>query len=143
MNFSKQKYIKPKNPDTKYAHSAWSPYRLIIIRDIHAHTCITSLIGLLLQFVFDRQFFFFFFFFCVLEIFCPVIWDCSKHRLLFYRGVRSLPHNECPAYDTKQSDGEVPVMLELWGMWSTPSLPLLPGPLWPRVEAPDRVLSMG
>ena len=27
------------------------------------------------------------------------------------RGVR-LP-NECPIYDTKQSDGEVPVMLEL------------------------------
>ena len=24
--------------------------------------------------------------------------------------------NECPRYDTKQSDGEVPVMLELWGM---------------------------
>ena len=27
------------------------------------------------------------------------------------------PHpNECPRYDTKQSDGEVPAMLELWGM---------------------------
>ena len=37
--------------------------------------------------------------------------------------------NKCPAYDTKQSDGKVPVMLELWGMRSTPSLPLLPGPL--------------
>ena len=34
------------------------------------------------------------------------------------RGVRPLP-NECPEYDTKQSDGEVPVMLELWGMRST------------------------
>ena len=31
--------------------------------------------------------------------------------------------------DTKQSDGEVPVLLELWEMQSTPSLPLLPGPL--------------
>ena len=30
--------------------------------------------------------------------------------------------NECPEYDTKQSDGEIPVMLELWGMWSTLSL---------------------
>ena len=39
------------------------------------------------------------------------------------------PHNECPAYDTKQSDGKVPVMLGLWGIRSTPSLPLLPGPL--------------
>ena len=34
-------------------------------------------------------------------------------------------------------------MLEIWGMWSTPSLPLLLGPLLPRVVAPDRVLSMG
>ena len=51
--------------------------------------------------------------------------------------------NECPRYDTKQSDGEVPVMLELWGMHSTPSMSLLPGPLWPEVVVPDRVLSMG
>ena len=34
-------------------------------------------------------------------------------------------------------------MLELWGMWSTPLLPLLPGPLWPRMVAPDWALSMG
>ena len=34
-------------------------------------------------------------------------------------------------------------MLELWGMQSTPSLPSFPGPLWPGVVAPDRVLSMG
>ena len=34
-------------------------------------------------------------------------------------------------------------MLELWGMRSTPSLRLLPGPLWPRMVAPDRALSMG
>ena len=51
--------------------------------------------------------------------------------------------NECPVYDTKQSDGEVPLMLEQWGMWSTPPLPFLPGPLWPEVVALDRVLSMG
>ena len=48
-----------------------------------------------------------------------------------------------PGYDTKQSDGEVPVMLGLWGIRSTPSLPLLPGPLWPGVVAPDRALYMG
>ena len=53
------------------------------------------------------------------------------------------PSNKCPEYDTKQSDGEAPVMLELWGMQSPPSLPSLPGPLWPRVVASDRVLSMG
>ena len=27
-------------------------------------------------------------------------------------------------------------------MWNTPSLQLLPGPPWPGVLAPDRVLSM-
>ena len=34
-------------------------------------------------------------------------------------------------------------MLELWGMWSNPSLSSLPDPLWPGVIASDRVLSMG
>ena len=38
--------------------------------------------------------------------------------------------NECPGYDTKQSDGQVPVILELWRMWSAPSLPLIPGSTW-------------
>ena len=45
--------------------------------------------------------------------------------------------NECPGYDTKQSDGGAPVMLELWGMWSTPLLSSLPGPLWHRIVAPQ------
>ena len=48
-----------------------------------------------------------------------------------WREVRTRPPlntNECPSYDIKQSDDEGPV-LELWGMWSTPSLLLLPGPL--------------
>ena len=34
-------------------------------------------------------------------------------------------------------------MLELRGMWSTLSSQLLPGPLWLRVVAHERVLSMG
>ena len=50
--------------------------------------------------------------------------------------------NEYPAYDTKQFEGDAPVMHELWGMQSSPLLSLIPGPLWPRVVAPDRVLSM-
>ena len=48
-----------------------------------------------------------------------------------------------PGYDAKRSDVEVQVMLKLWGMQSTPSLPLLPGPLCPGVVAPVRVLSVG
>ena len=48
-------------------------------------------------------------------------------------------------YDTKQSDDDddVPIILELWGMRSIALLPSLPGPLYPGVVAPDRVLSMG
>ena len=48
--------------------------------------------------------------------------------------------NKCPRYDTKQSDGEASI-LELWGMWSTPSLPLLQGS--PGTVAHDRDLSVG
>ena len=51
--------------------------------------------------------------------------------------------NECPGYNTKQSDGEVSVMLGLWVMRSTLSLPSLPSLLCPGVVAPDKVLSMG
>ena len=40
-------------------------------------------------------------------------------------------------------DGEASVMLEFRGMQSTPTLSLLPGPLWPGVVAPNWVLSMG
>ena len=47
---------------------------------------------------------------------------------------RSNQINECPGYDTKQFDSEIPVMLELLGMQSTPSLLLLQGSLWPGIE---------
>ena len=43
---------------------------------------------------------------------------------------RSKTPNECPVYDTKQSDGQVQVLLGLWGIRSTSSLPWLPGLLW-------------
>ena len=56
---------------------------------------------------------------------------------------RDRPPNECPRYDTKKLDGEATVMLEFWGMQNTTSLLSLPGPLRTRVEALDRVLSMG
>ena len=71
----------------------------------------------------------------------PVGWGCIIHRMHLCRGVRSLP--ECLAYNTKQSDGETLIMLELWGMQSTTSLPLFLGSPWHGVVAPDRVLSMG
>ena len=72
---------------------------------------------------------------------CPVDWGCRTLTAPLQRG--KTPPNECPGYGTKQSDGEAPAMLELWGMRSTPSLPSLPVLLWPGVVAPDRALSMG
>ena len=53
------------------------------------------------------------------------------------------PPNKCSGYDTKLSDSEAPVMLELWGMRSTTLLLSLPGPLCPGVVASNRVLSIG
>ena len=46
-------------------------------------------------------------------------------------------------YVTKKSDGEASVILGLGGIWSTPLLLSLPGPLCPGVVVPDRVLSIG
>ena len=53
------------------------------------------------------------------------------------------PTIKCLGHDIKQSDGEVAVKQELWGVWSTPLLPSLPGSVWPGLVAPDRVLSRG
>ena len=69
------------------------------------------------------------------------MWDIKATQMTHLQRGKT-PH-ECPEYDTKQSDGEVPVKLGLWGMRNTPSLPLLSGQLWPGVVAPDRALSIG
>ena len=60
-----------------------------------------------------------------------------------YTDCTSMTPDECLGYDTKQSDGEVPTMLGLWEIRSTPSLLLFPGPLRPGMVTPDRALSMG
>ena len=59
------------------------------------------------------------------------------------QGVTLPTPNECLEYDTKQSDGEDSVMLELWRMQSTPSFQLLIGPLWPGAVVPYRIESIG
>ena len=51
-------------------------------------------------------------------------------RAVEYTDYISATLNESSRYDTKQSDGEASLMLELWEMQSTSSLPSLPGPLW-------------
>ena len=65
------------------------------------------------------------------------------HRMHLCRGMGPPPTMSVLDVTLNISNGEVPVMLELWGMRSDPSLPLLPGPLWPGVVAPDGDLSMG
>ena len=67
----------------------------------------------------------------------PAGWDFKIHRFHLCSGVTQ----RVSWYDTKQSDGEVSVMLELWEMRSTPSLSLLP--LWHGMVAPDKALYMG
>ena len=52
------------------------------------------------------------------------------------------PPKECPCYDTKPSDGVAEIMLALWGVRSTLSLPSLPGQLCPGEAAPDSFLSI-
>ena len=51
------------------------------------------------------------------------------------------PMNEFPGYNIKPFDGEARP-LEIWEIWSTPSLPLQPGLLRPGVAVPDKVQSM-
>ena len=53
------------------------------------------------------------------------IWKLSPGARSLQKGQLTTRRLSCT--DTKISDGETPVMMELWGMWSTPSLPLLPG----------------
>ena len=53
-----------------------------------------------------------------------------------------IPLNGYPIYHFKQSDEGAAAMLELWEMWSTPSLPSHLDPLLLGVVATGRVLSM-
>ena len=94
-----------------------------------------------------------------------LLWGCRTHRLPLYRGVspptiaqsagtveyndcfpqrgKNSPPNEYLEYGTKQPDGEAPVILKLWRMWSTPSLISLQYPYWPGVIAPEKFRSIG
>ena len=70
------------------------------------------------------------------ENICPVSWGCWIHRLLLCRRVRPPTPNVCLRYDTKQSDGNVPVS---FGECRVPlHCPKLTGLLWPGVVAPDK-----
>ena len=58
-----------------------------------------------------------------------LVWGLQNTPTVSLQNGKTL-HNECPGYHTKQPDGEIPVMLELWGMQSTPLLPSLPDAIW-------------
>ena len=79
----------------------------------------------------------------ILSLPSSVDWAWRIQKLHLCRGARPPHHHhhECSGYDTKQSYGEALVIL--WRMWSTPSLPSLPGSLWSGMVASDIVLSMG
>ena len=51
--------------------------------------------------------------------------------------------NECPGYDTKQSDGKAPIMLDFGEMRAIHLLLSLPTLRLPGAVSPDRVQSMG
>ena len=57
----------------------------------------------------------------------PGKWNTSIAPL---QRAKTPPLQRVSAYDTKQYAGEVPVMLELWEMQSTSSLPSLPDLIW-------------
>ena len=62
-------------------------------------------------------------------------WVLEYADCILCTGGRIPPPRVNPGYDTK-------LHLEIGKVWSTPSLPLLPGPLWLGVEVPVRVLSV-
>ena len=67
---------------------------------------------------------------------------CSLQYILHWLHLcRGVPHPKVfPRYDVKKSDGEAPLLLEIW---STHSLLSPTGPLWPGVVSLDSVLSKG
>ena len=70
----------------------------------------------------------------------PVGWGCRIHWLHLCKGIRY--SQRVSWYDIKQSDGEVPVMMELWGIRSTLLMASFPGSRWHGVVEPDGVQSM-
>ena len=72
----------------------------------------------------------------------PPKWVAQSAEAIYNTTTASLQrvkthHYECPDV-IKPSDGEAPA-LQIWGMQSKLSLPLLPGQVWLEI-APDRIL---
>ena len=54
------------------------------------------------------------FFYVVIHLSSPFRYSCKIQLHLLETS--KTPPNECPGYDIEQSNGQVPVMLKLWGM---------------------------
>ena len=91
-------------------------------------------------------FFFIFSIFIYSTVFFPKIRRPSQLRAVEYTHRISADekdlHPKCPGNNTKPSDDEFP-FLEIWGKWSTPSLPLLLSSFWLGVVVSDCVPIMG
>ena len=61
----------------------------------------------------------------------PVDWSCRLSRVHLCKGVRPLPPILSQRVSWIQLNYSEAPVLGLSRMWSTPSLSLLPGPLWP------------
>ena len=76
------------------------------------------------------------------QIIAQLFGGCSIHWLHLCRGVKTPPPTSVLVMTLNHQMASLK-SVELRGIHSTLSLPLLPGPLLPRVVEPDRVLSMG
>ena len=72
----------------------------------------------------------------------PISWWGCRIQLCLRKGVRPPPPQFFCMWLLTASDSEAS-FLELWGMWGTHSLQLLPVPLWPKVIELVRVPSVG
>ena len=80
-----------------------------------------------------------------LSLFFSISFSLSSQLGLYNTPTASLQRGKTPTSKRvlDMTLSNLMVILELWGIRSTPSLPLLPGSLWPRMVAPNRVLPTG
>ena len=115
---------KPPHPGFDFS-SLWCPFPTTITIIPWVYVCMSSYVWLSLSNSISTPYFS-----------SPVSWGCRIYQLHLCRGVIP-PPKECPVYDAEKFDSGDRVMP------CTTSLPSLPGPLWPGMVIPEKVLSMG
>ena len=125
-------YWKSKFNPFDYNHNYFQ--RSIAINFLIAHFYLTIIIII----VFIQRYVYVY-----LTLRSPVGWVCEIHRLHLCIEVRLLPNKFLDRTLNHLMSNHLMARLQIWGIWNTPSLPLLPRSLWPGVVAPDRVISQG